>query len=417
MNCRARLLLRYVARGYSPSSTTTTTSSFRQHFLKPFSSMATQEPQEGARASVTFPVTSADLASAISPDPNDRFPKVFATARLVAIMEIASARVLEPSLGTGQLSVGVRIDATHSAPTPEGESVTAEATFTGKEGKLSFERTVSSRSSATPVQYGWEELLDQKIDILKEASLSGNKHLLSLSTIELQDRLDHVATFRREAMALSPHTYDSTHEIMQALEQHCLNASKDVKSDTDEVRSEMESRASKDADRDEWEQLLDEKIDMLKNRSAERWDDLRSFGKRRIRELPERLQTAAARAYIGGLNAVMQFVHNSVQWLGGAVDTVSQWYRQAWAKIKEWEYATKNWFEGAYNTIRGWFSAYIDRFGEPCSPRPNRTTTVPLHSAKGLPDLENITARLEKVGLDRFLLVKKGDEWVVQLSL
>lgn len=105
--------------------------------------MASQEPSEGACASATFPVTSADLASAGSPDSNDRFPKVLATARLVAMMEIASARVLQPYLGTGQLSVGVRIDATHSAPTPEGESVTAEATFTGKEGKLFVFRVVA----------------------------------------------------------------------------------------------------------------------------------------------------------------------------------------------------------------------------------------------------------------------------------
>lgn len=204
---------------------------------------------------------------------------------------------------------------------------------------------------------------------------------------------------------------------MQALEQRCLDTSKGVKSDTDEVKSDMESQASKDANQDDWEQLLDEKIDMMKARSAERLEDLREFGKRRIKELPERLRPAAARAYIGGLNAIASFAQNSISWLTAAMDTVSQWYQHARAKVREWASATKNWFEAAYNTIRGWFGAYFDRFGEPCSPRPSSTTTVPLRSAKGLPDLESITARLEKVGLDRFLLVRKGDEWVVQLSL
>lgn len=229
--------------------------------------------------------------------------------------------------------------------------------------------------------------------------------------------VDHVATFHREAKALGPHTYDSAHEIMKDLEQHCLDASKGVKSDTDEVKSDMESQASNNAAPEDWEQLLDEKIDMMKARSAERWEDLRSVSKHYISKLPERLRPAAARAYGGGLNAVMDFVQKSISWLMGAIDTVSQWYQQAWAKIKQWAYATKQWFEGAYATIRGWFSGSVDRFDKPFSPRPSSTTTVPLRSAKGLRDLESITARLEKVGLDRFLLVRKGDEWVVQLSL
>ncbi|KAK0638224.1 hypothetical protein DIS24_g10024 [Lasiodiplodia hormozganensis] len=283
---------------------------------------------------------------------------------------------------------------------------------------MSFDRTFSSRSPATPVQYGWEELLDQRINILKEASLTGNKHLLA--AIEVQERLsevDHVATFHREAKALGPIAYRSAKDVFDDLEQHCVDANAGVKGDTDEVKSDMESQANNDADPEDWEQTLDEKIDTMKARSADRWEELRSFGKRRIRELPQNLRPPAARAYGGSLSAIAQFVDNSIRWLMDAIDTISEWFQQAWAKIKEWASAAQNWFEKALDTIKGWFGAYVDRFGEPCSPRPSSTTTVPLRSAKGLPDLESITARLEKVGLDRFLLVRKGDEWVVQLSL
>ena len=92
--------------------------------------------QRGSIANATLRVSSSDLASAISTDPRDSFPNVFATARLVAVMEIASARALTPLLQPGQLSVGVSIDVTHSAPTPLDAVVAAEATYVGQEGKL-----------------------------------------------------------------------------------------------------------------------------------------------------------------------------------------------------------------------------------------------------------------------------------------
>jgi fluoroacetyl-CoA thioesterase len=75
-----------------------------------------------------------DLASALPLSPSDQFPAVFATARMVALMEIAASRLLIPCLGPGQVSVGVSVDATHSAPTPVDEEVDAEATYLGRTG-------------------------------------------------------------------------------------------------------------------------------------------------------------------------------------------------------------------------------------------------------------------------------------------
>jgi fluoroacetyl-CoA thioesterase len=49
-------------------------------------------------------------------------------------MEVAASRTLIPFLGPGQLSVGVSLDATHSAPTPLGERVEAEARYVGRTG-------------------------------------------------------------------------------------------------------------------------------------------------------------------------------------------------------------------------------------------------------------------------------------------
>jgi len=94
------------------------------------------EPIPGATATAELTVGSSDLASAIPLTSSDAFAAVFATARLVALMEIASARVLQPHLAAGELSVGVVVNVTHSAPTPEGSTVTAAACYLGRDGKL-----------------------------------------------------------------------------------------------------------------------------------------------------------------------------------------------------------------------------------------------------------------------------------------
>jgi fluoroacetyl-CoA thioesterase len=85
--------------------------------------------------------------------PGDVFPPVFATSRLVALMEVAAARVLSPCLGADEMSVGVAVDIVHTAATPVGASVTASARFIGREGKV-FVFEVSARDAAGEVGRG-----------------------------------------------------------------------------------------------------------------------------------------------------------------------------------------------------------------------------------------------------------------------
>jgi predicted thioesterase len=92
--------------------------------------------QAGARASAELVATEADMASALALSVEDDFPEVFATSRMVALMELAAARCMKPLLRPGQLSVGVNVDVAHLAATPKGVTVRAEATFTGMQGKL-----------------------------------------------------------------------------------------------------------------------------------------------------------------------------------------------------------------------------------------------------------------------------------------
>lgn len=81
-------------------------------------------------------VTSEDLASQYNREAGDAFPPVFATSAMIGLMEIAAARAMQVLLAEGQLSVGVTVEIMHSAATPPGAKVTAEARFTGMDGKL-----------------------------------------------------------------------------------------------------------------------------------------------------------------------------------------------------------------------------------------------------------------------------------------
>lgn len=90
----------------------------------------------GASARATAIVTESDLADKVVHGPGDVFPAVYATSRMVALMEVAAARVLAPILEPGENSVGVTVEIEHTSPTPPGARVTAEARFLGREGKL-----------------------------------------------------------------------------------------------------------------------------------------------------------------------------------------------------------------------------------------------------------------------------------------
>ena len=118
--------------------------------------MSTTEPELNATATAEIMVGPEHLASALPIEMGDAFPAVFATARMIGLMEIAAARVLQPLLGPGELSVGVTVDITHSAPTPPGVKVTATARYAGREGKL-FLFEISAADPGGEIGRGWHK--------------------------------------------------------------------------------------------------------------------------------------------------------------------------------------------------------------------------------------------------------------------
>lgn len=96
------------------------------------------EPALGEVGRAELVVQQSDCASDLNVGnaPDEKFPPVFATTRMIALMEMAGARLLKPLLQEGEMSVGVTVDIIHSAATPIGAEVIATATYRGRDGKL-----------------------------------------------------------------------------------------------------------------------------------------------------------------------------------------------------------------------------------------------------------------------------------------
>ena len=94
--------------------------------------------QIDSKEEVTYIVQSKDLAKELSIDKQDDFPEVFATSRMIALMELAAARLMKPLLKNDELSVGVNVTVNHLAATPNNEEIKAIAIYKGMEGKLSL---------------------------------------------------------------------------------------------------------------------------------------------------------------------------------------------------------------------------------------------------------------------------------------
>ena len=98
--------------------------------------MPLQDPAASAEASASLTVGQNDLASVLANAPGEAYPAVFATTRMIGLMEMAAGRALQGSLEPGELSVGVVVDVKHTAATLPGAVVTAHARFLGRDGKL-----------------------------------------------------------------------------------------------------------------------------------------------------------------------------------------------------------------------------------------------------------------------------------------
>jgi predicted thioesterase len=85
----------------------------------------------GSKGKYEFVVSGKDLAGTMEAS----LPPVLATAMMSLAMELAAIDALKPYLEPGEMSVGVVVNVTHSAATPEGWKVRAEAEVTEADGR------------------------------------------------------------------------------------------------------------------------------------------------------------------------------------------------------------------------------------------------------------------------------------------
>ncbi|WP_017626971.1 thioesterase family protein [Nocardiopsis chromatogenes] len=97
------------------------------------------EPRPGARGRVETTVGPGDTAAALG---SGDVP-VLGTPRVLALAEEATVAALEGGLEPGRTTVGTRVELRHTAPTPAGARVRADAVLTEADGKrLVFEVAV-----------------------------------------------------------------------------------------------------------------------------------------------------------------------------------------------------------------------------------------------------------------------------------
>jgi fluoroacetyl-CoA thioesterase len=85
----------------------------------------------GSKGTFSITVTDSDLASKLDP----ALPAVMATRVMVGMMELAAMDAIRSYLGPGESSVGIGIEVSHTAATPPGHRVRAEAELTRCEGR------------------------------------------------------------------------------------------------------------------------------------------------------------------------------------------------------------------------------------------------------------------------------------------
>jgi predicted thioesterase len=126
--------------------------------------------KEGDSWKFRYVVGEADTAAALSAVTGDVFPAVLATTKCIALLELAAGRLLKPLLKPGELSVGVVVEVKHTAATPVGGSVEAEAQYKGRHGKL-YVFDVVARDAGGEVMRG----VHKRAVISEERLLEGAK--------------------------------------------------------------------------------------------------------------------------------------------------------------------------------------------------------------------------------------------------
>lgn len=85
-------------------------------------------------ASLARTVTTSDTAAGFGPD----FPQAASTPFVLGLAEVASHNVVRGDLAPGDITVGVRAEIEHLAPSPVGAELTARSRLVARRGRRLF---------------------------------------------------------------------------------------------------------------------------------------------------------------------------------------------------------------------------------------------------------------------------------------
>lgn len=184
--------------------------------------------------------------------------------------------------------------------------------------------------------------------------------LEALTTMWILERLtetDFASTFKSECIRIgadSMHVTDRLGELASKV----LEANDSIRAICEAIQKSMVQLARFDSDSHTatWRQQLDSARDTLRSKAVEVTETLRSWGQDKILELSPELRPLAAKGFIRGLQAVLDFVSKALGWLckGGCLST--DWIRNASESSQDWGKDIAAWFLASRQEIFLWFA-------------------------------------------------------------
>lgn len=204
----------------------------------------------------------------------------------------------------------------------------------------------------------WENSFRKEVQVLRLASAEGNITFLSIHQAKtLEVAAAQAGSVYNSLAALDMNTMYDTSSAYQQLQEKTEAAVKDTESSCTEVKNSLQSLQDKgNSTQEDWQALISSEISKQKAASTKRWDDLEAFGIEKISQLPKDNQAAAAKTYTTGLSVVGNLSGIVINWLKDAVNKISEFFRKAWEKVKEFASKAAEWCSNAWNTVSGIFS-------------------------------------------------------------
>ncbi|KAM3510722.1 hypothetical protein MY11210_005648 [Beauveria gryllotalpidicola] len=211
-----------------------------------------------------------------------------------------------------------------------------------------------AHTTYNPRHKNWKTILNERIDLYKAVSRSGDTAKVDL--ILLRDQLaheDHYLTLIDSVLdketdgAIAP--ADDVHKL------HALanGGNQKVLSMYHHVHDSMAKLKASGEDKPlVWKQDLKAKIDENDKKTLVLWEGLRKDGIDTITDMPEDAREPAAITFTTALGFVAELATKAAKWLKDAAASVASWLKKGWEKIVEIGQKIHDYFANAWHMIQ-----------------------------------------------------------------